>query len=348
MGRLLSLFTAGALLAGLIDPRDLWLPAIFTPILPWLLLSVTLLMVFWGYRKQYREALVPLVVLLLAIPALRKTIAWKGPSNEALTTNGTELTLATANVVNLKAPRQKNYPLDSIGVKELVARLDADIIFLQEFYFKPGQWRFDLIAAEGPYAYWVKAGEGSLAIFSRYPLKKVEEVFFDNEVNGYLMTNVHLPDDTIRLINAHLQSNRVTGMANNLEKERNLTKKDNWVTLKQMFGRYGRATASRTKQAEVLLSLVEKSPHPVVLAGDMNDVPTSFPYRVLNQSEQLMDAWIEAGSGVGTTYAGALPGLRIDYVFLDSALTVSEAKVLPEGASDHRPVRVRFMLPLVE
>jgi len=102
LGRLLSVSTILALLGGLIDPRIFWIPSIVSPILPWLLMLVGLLLLIFLYRKKYREAILPAFVLVFALPALRKTIAWSKSvaGNEQLNT----IRLITANVATLKSP----------------------------------------------------------------------------------------------------------------------------------------------------------------------------------------------------------------------------------------------------
>ena len=52
---------------------------------------------------------------------------------------------------------------------------------------------------------------------------------------------------------------------------------------------------------------------------------------------------IWAFDGLGSTYVGALPGLRIDYVLGDiKSIEFCSHKVLPSTFSDHNPVYVRL------
>jgi endonuclease/exonuclease/phosphatase family metal-dependent hydrolase len=74
----------------------------------------------------------------------------------------------------------------------------------------------------------------------------------------------------------------------------------------------GLAFAMRARQAEILREHIAASPHPVIVCGDFNDTPLSYSYRLM--SKGLKDSFMEKGWGLGTTYAGALPALRIDYI----------------------------------
>src|ERR1017187_5142624 len=70
---------------------------------------------------------------------------------------------------------------------------------------------------------------------------------------------------------------------------------------------------SRATQAEEVSDEIRRSPYPVILCGDFNEVPLSYAYRILTQG--LHDDFQEAGWGSGTSHSDALPWTRIDYIF---------------------------------
>ena len=84
-----------------------------------------------------------------------------------------------------------------------------------------------------------------------------------------------------------------------------------------------------------------------VVAGDINDLPDSAPWRAL--ADVRADAFAVAGAGDGFTYSATDPVRRIDGVFVDARLRPRSA-VVPDSpdvllASDHRPVLVEIELP---
>ena len=85
---------------------------------------------------------------------------------------------------------------------------------------------------------------------------------------------------------------------------------------------------------------------PVVVAGDVNDVPGSPVWQALAKNRQ--DAFAVAGQGDGFTSSAIDPVRRIDAAFVDQRLTVTGARVLDgadvERATDHRPVLVELAL----
>jgi endonuclease/exonuclease/phosphatase family metal-dependent hydrolase len=361
IGRLLTAVTALVVAGSLIDPRTFWLPASFGPVSPLLLFLTTFLLLALAYRREWKEAIFPLLVVLFAWPSWQKTIAInlgtdevakteqeeQGAGDEDQTANeqarlSTTL-LITANLATLKSP-EDNYPINAAAITTLGERIGrADFLMVQEFGYPADDEKTQRLRKAGGYVHVMKAKAGNMAIFSNHPLTHVKERFKYNIVNGFLVVDAQTPTGTVRLINFHLHSNKITRLANSISKEGKIRDSGTWQKLRSMFGRYGRASALRSEQAEAIAKAIADSPYPCLVAGDMNDVPTSFPYRLLSASGAMTDSWIAAGNGLGKTFDGALPGLRIDYVFVDPLFTVGSVERLPSGHSDHHPLRVALV-----
>ena len=72
----------------------------------------------------------------------------------------------------------------------------------------------------------------------------------------------------------------------------------------------------------------------------MNDTPISYAYAQLTQ--QLKDSFRVRAFGLGTTYAGSLPLLRIDYILSSKLLKIRSHQVLSANFSDHYPILSRL------
>jgi len=81
---------------------------------------------------------------------------------------------------------------------------------------------------------------------------------------------------------------------------------------------------------------------PTIIAGDFNDVPLSDTYRRINN--RYKDAFIEGGRGIGATYNGKLPMLRIDYVFHSDEFGCRKFKVLNQSTTDHFPIMAELYI----
>ena len=96
------------------------------------------------------------------------------------------------------------------------------------------------------------------------------------------------------------------------------------------------AYRKRAEQARTVRAEIEKSPYPVILCGDFNDTPSSYTYHKVAQ--KLEDAFVEAGNGMGKTYAGIFPSFRIDYIFHDTIFSANQFRTIKADYSDHYPV----------
>ena len=56
----------------------------------------------------------------------------------------------------------------------------------------------------------------------------------------------------------------------------------------------------------------------------------------------MSDAFLKAGNGIGKTYCGRLPLLRIDYLWTNDLIVPMTFEVLKFKQSDHYPVVMSF------
>ena len=103
-----------------------------------------------------------------------------------------------------------------------------------------------------------------------------------------------------------------------------------------MMSRYKRAAILRAEQAEEVVGQIEKSPYPVLLCGDFNEIPQSYAYYIISRG--LQDAFKASGRGLGVTYNGRIPALRIDYVMAGPEFEVLGHRIGRARFSDHYPV----------
>jgi endonuclease/exonuclease/phosphatase family metal-dependent hydrolase len=93
----------------------------------------------------------------------------------------------------------------------------------------------------------------------------------------------------------------------------------------------------RSEQVDKLVTSLNGSPYPVILAGDLNDSPFSYSYHRLTRN--LKDSYREAGNGwAGNTFAGPLPSYRIDYILHSNNLEAVTYRKHINELSDHYPV----------
>jgi len=177
-------------------------------------------------------------------------------------------------------------------------------------------------------------------IYSKHPIIKKGFLDFKSKVNSCLWADIKLPTaDTVRIYSAHLESTRLNSSSYDLLAEEGLQAAPA-RGIKDLVLKYPLYAGKRAEQAILVKKHIAKSPYPVVLCGDMNEPPASYTYRILK--EDMIDAFEESGSGLGNTWKGKIPMLRIDYIFASEDLTNTSYNCLRSDLSDHYPVKASF------
>lgn len=242
-------------------------------------------------------------------------------------------------------------------IGKLIGEMRPDILCFQEYSSKArGRHDFtdfllDTLGYKAGYFEKIRdlrhEGFAGMAIFSRYPMIQKRFVPFKSSktTNALIYADLLIGVDTVRVINIHLQSNRlgheeyeyVTGITENTEEKRR--------GLLKVMAKLRDAAKERTVQTLLVEEQIDRSPYPVILCGDFNDLPSSYAYQKVRGD--LQDSFIEKGNGIGNTYAGIFPSFRIDHVFATGEFEFLSHKVRREKFSDHYPVisTLRFNQP---
>lgn len=243
------------------------------------------------------------------------------------------------------------------AIMDLLHKEDPDILCLQEFFHSPDKRFFrtrEALLAEFRYDYCHERYSQrakhqqhfGIATFSVWPTVDSGHILFpENPDNLCIWTDIAIASDTIRVYNAHLASYHF-GDADYKFLE-GLDTDTHTDSIKQgserILKRLRRGFRLRATEIELIAEHMRTSPHPVVFCGDMNDVPMSYGYNQLR--EQLDDAFVESGRGLGGTYIGDLPKLRIDHILYGSQLEAWGFRTLPEELSDHHAVTTMIGVP---
>lgn len=191
-----------------------------------------------------------------------------------------------------------------------------------------------------------------LATYSNYPIVGYKDILSDGETsNAIIYTDIKIGDDTIRVFNTHLQSNKFSPEEYLFIEKVNMLDSDvydkdkideNKRGLEDVYHRMQSAYEWRVKQAETLAGYASNSPYPVVICGDFNETQSSYVYRLISKKHH--DSHRVAGRGWKNTYCRFFPGLRIDYIIYDNPLKCQNFKVPQVDYSDHRPVVGEYVI----
>ena len=337
---LLVLVTLLAYLSPLIDPAKFWPLSFLGLAYPVLLLGHVFFIVFWLLRKK-RYYLFSLGCILAGFGYFSSFFSWHLPAR-AEKKEGT-IEVMTFNIAGLGRWRS------TMSKKEKLAEFQSlmnknglpDVLFLQESYQQHVMADLKKIIA---HPHFFK--EKGTVIFSKYAIGEHGIIPFKDTGNSCIWADLKTPGGTLRAYSLHLQSNALTYRASLVMDDADPRKKQTWRNVREVMRLYKRAVAKRSTQAKQVVAHMAKSPHPILLCGDFNDMPVSYVYRLLSQN--LQDSFCEKGFGFGATFNGRLPALRIDYVLCDENFEVLNHEVPRAELSDHLPVVVELKMKKLE
>lgn len=354
---LLLFANVGAMLASVltyaasyISPEEFWYLFFLTyAALP--LMFIHLGFVLWWALRRHRNVFISLLTLVFSYGLNSRLVQMSKSSSSP-----DQLTVVSYNVGNFIENGRKNREIGSTksGVRQLIREVQPDILCFQEYSSQArGQGDFtdfllDSLGYKAGYFEKIRdlrhEGFAGMAIFSKYPMLQKRFIPFKSTktTNALIYADLLIGADTVRVINIHLQSNRlgsaeyeyVAGITENTEENRR--------GILRVLGKLRDAAKERTVQTLLVEEQILGSPYPVILCGDFNDLPSSYAYQKVRGD--LQDSFIRKGNGIGNTYAGIFPSFRIDHIFASDHFEFLSHQVRREKYSDHYAVVSRLRL----
>jgi len=180
--------------------------------------------------------------------------------------------------------------------------------------------------------------ENGVAIFSKLSLLDSGRININHSdrIENLIYADVLLNNKPIRIYTAHLQSFTIYTDTAQKNQDRNIYE----ITYHRRISAQFKIRETEVKHQEevaIIRKAIDSTRHPVIYCGDLNTTPTSYNYRFL-KGNNLQDAFIKKGSGIGNTFYKLGPTLRIDVCLADTALQVLQCKRDKKKLSDHYPV----------
>ena len=224
---------------------------------------------------------------------------------------------------------------------------NADIICLQEYntattkkYLTEQDIKKALKAYPYQSVHQQGKGDVQLACFSKFPILSIHPIEYESNYNGSMKYVLNVNNDTLTLINNHLESNKLTkedrGMYEDMIKDPNAKKVK--TGLRQLIRKLAEASAIRATQADSVAKTIAESKYPTtIVCGDFNDGSISYTHRILTQ--KLDDAFTQSGKGLGISYNQNKFYFRIDNILISPNLKAYNCTVDRSiKASDHYPI----------
>ncbi len=297
---------------------------------PWILLGNVLLLLFWAWRLN-RFALYHAGIIAVGWYYVTGFLGLDFGKNPI---PPQAIHIATHNIGHLWNGDMTDAQYRSLAKKYAAFWIQhgkPDILCTQETRAR----FYKILAREMNYPYTFNLKKGTV-ILSKFPLANGGEVPFEDTENSTLWVDVTANRKKFRVYNVHLQSNRVTNVTQNVLEKGDLNDEKTWSDIKKVVKKVDNATRIRAEQAQQLRAHIEACKIPILVCGDFNDTPNSYVYKII--AAGMTDTFREKGLGFGTTFAGALPLLRIDYILAGPNFPVYHCYVVKGNYSDHFPV----------
>ena len=323
-----------------ISPEYFWVMGFLSLSIP-ILITIHFFFLIFNIRKLRKGFFFHLAAIIIGFAFIKATYSISNNDNDGI------LKVLSYNVRifnNYAHLRNEEY----ISSKKMIGwsvENDAQIKCFQEYYNNDKSAVFDvqnkLIKAGWKHNHFkvvlrdrAKA-EFGIAIYSKLPVIKTGEIYSEsgNFLNS-IFADILNGKDTIRIYNTHLES-----MSINVENVVNTDRlarsyKDTGYRLRNGF-------VSRAQQIKGLVESIKSCDHKIILCGDLNELPYSYPYFSLRNL--LSNAFEKAGNGFGFTYNGKLFFLRIDNQFFSKDIHIQNFMTHRNiDFSDHFPLTASY------
>jgi endonuclease/exonuclease/phosphatase family metal-dependent hydrolase len=336
---------------GHLNPLHFWPLGFLTLAAFYLFIGLLIFIVFWLFAKPW-YILISAITILWASPALIQILPLGFGSSFTQQKQDNALRVMTWNVEHFNILEHKTHPEYKQRMLQLIKDYAPDIACFQELVGSDSVPRAinyipdimqELAFKDYIYSFNKKLDfdvhhHFGIAIFSKYPIINKKTVsFYPYDYNGtFQYADIVKGADTVRVFNLHLQSLKFSAdnlryIDNPLIKDENDLRKSKNLVIK-----FKKGFLKRREQADRIKAEIDISPYPVIVCGDFNDVPNSYAYNTIG--EGLQNVFVEKGSGLGRTYSGISPTLRIDNIFAAEQFTIQQYTRVAKKMSDHFPL----------
>lgn len=335
----------------LFSPKNFWPVGLLNLTAFYFLLALIAFIIFWLFVKP-RRALISAAAILLAYKPIKNILPFRLSNSFTKEKQAGDVRVMTWNVAQFNVLDDKKHPEVKNAMFDIINDYQPDIACFQEMvaedstiknhghmdeFLKKLNYPDYFYSYNSKEDYWGYAHFG-IIIFSRYPIinKKTISYYPNNYNSIFQYIDIVKGEDTIRVFNIHLQSLRFSRSNLKYIDEPSIEEEKTLKESKSILGKFKRGFLKREEQANRIRAELVKSPYPVILTGDFNDLPNSYAYHTIGGS--MKNAFVEKGAGLGRTFSGISPVLRIDNIFADSRFEVKQFKRINIKLSDHFPI----------
>lgn len=306
---------------------------------PFILVINLFFVVFWLIQGK-RNFLTSSVIIALGYPFLLSAFQFSG-NQQDVRNRKDALSVMTFNARSYTQYNREGKDGLTDAIDSFLIAESPSVLFLQENYNYHRTPNFKY-----PHQYIPGSERNqkfSLGILSKHKLINTEKISFGLDEGPYkhfLRADMIFNGDTFRLFCVHLMSNQFTNKdLEAINDVGNKNAEEVEQSTKDLISRLRRFGSIRAQQIDVITKEIDNSPYPIILGGDFNEPPSSYPFQQV--IKRLYDSFEAAGRGIAPTYRTFPIPLRIDHIFYsETAFSAWNYHVHKVDYSDHYPVSV--------
>ena len=331
-------------LGGVVSPSRSVIPSMLAyAYLP--MLAANLLMVLlWGLMRRW-EALLSVAAIALRWSMVGMYFQVGGhsqvpPQNGAID----RLAVLTYNVHQFQGPdlHATSNPEYGRQFLQLVEEQGPDVLCLQEFAPVKGMNLTDSLTFMGYNHHYASSQRSNgvplnTVVFSRLPINYVQRL--DSQK---VLVELSVGKERVRICCVHMDSYQFDDSDRaEIDRARHGDVKDGG--LRPTLRKVKNTIVKHEKEwSNELAPVAQQSSVPMLVTGDLNDIPGSWLYHQL--SAHLTDAFRAQGNGMSITYNGGFPQFRIDMAFCNAKLEPLSYHRICTKLSDHYPIITSYRI----
>lgn len=301
---------------------------------PAFLAGTVFFMLVWIFIKKI-YMLISLAGMLLCASSIRTFC----PINIPREAPAGSIKILSYNVLHF-GDRTQDIPLEENPICRYIINSKADIVCMQEAPELTKSEQIKKLFSMYPYTSHEIVNNTILLCLSKYPILNAEPIVFNSSANGSMKYDILIDNDTVMVLNNHLESYKLNDEDKKSYKEmiKDPEKKNIKSGYRKLSEKLATADSLRSLQADTLQSIIKNSKRKYIIAcGDFNDASISYVHRTMTQT--LNDAYTMSGNGPGLSYNRSGMYFKIDNIFISDSWTPYGAKVDSSiKDSDHYPI----------
>ena len=334
-----------------LNQKYFWFVGFFTLASFYLALLLVGFILCWLFTKP-RLMLISIISMLLAWAPLKHLFKFRLQASFTMQKQRADIRVMSWNVEHFDILEHKKHPEVKKEMINLINQYQPDIACFQEMvgsdsvpaainYIPDFMARMNMADYHYSYNYKIDFDNDhhfGIITFSKYPIINKQTVSYPphdyNSIFQYI--DILKGSDTFRVFNIHLQSLKFSDRNLQYIDDPTLKNEADIENSKNIVSKFKKGFLKREIQSNRIKAEMDKSPYPVIVCGDFNDVPNSYAYNTIGKG--LKNSFAEMGTGIGRTFYGISPTLRIDNIFADDRFTIDQFVRIKKKLSDHFPL----------